>query len=487
MYIDSNYPDHVRISDQTHCGDHETTIPLDPSLQVDTEALSEHGSSVTSVRVKIATVVESQERRLPLQQQGQPETPLRGYVIHSACWDILHCNDSRFKLEDGCDQAILQALFELCRTQEIHNGLLNWGHTYGGTFIGEFPHPALSSSDELPPRRNSLGEENPNGGVGPPYMWMRNPATKVEERTAVHPVALNSATVTSKDLFTKLPVETLIDLCLHLSPESFANLRLASRAVAAMEIPAAFWRSFFSHGGQFDYLRVYIPDGSVSWRGSYRTARRCQNHLSVRNRKRIWDLATFISELVDVRIASKPCERLSVETRLAPREIPRPERERRYLQETLTFPDRWILLFSFHKDSAILSPHITEISATTINIAGKTFISGLGFKLVDGDPIRIGYHRPDQETTFRWENGTSFLSGSLLGFHVAFDGRGIRGLSALCSPGGASSWIGDQEGPGVSRETNVRQNDCGSTPPVRTIGVHLDVSSISARLLSHTS
>jgi len=70
---------------------------------------------------------------------------------------------------------------------------------------------------------------------------------------------------------------------------------------------------------------------------------------------------------------------------------------------------------------------IEAISVSTIDLFGRKYVSGLRLQQADGTYLNLGYCHPDTEMLLVTLNGPDYL----IGFHVALDERGVRGLRVL--------------------------------------------------------
>lgn len=274
-YVSSTDPEDAYISGLAECHNVRTTIPLD---------LSTHGNllplATEDLRVEVEIVRDNNfpsEEALENELMAvEPLTPLRGFAVHTRCWDILGEFDHRFTSNFRFSSTMMRALHDVCNDQRMREGVMEWMHGNCTFVCSVSTTPTYDPRDHIPALHPESFDD--------------------EYEDNQEPVTASGA-----DVFQGLPSEILTEVCLFLPPESFAQLRLASRTVARLPIPAAFWRSFFHRGGWFEYLGPLVSPEVTgeNWRRCFLMALSIEEHPAVLNRKRIWLISSLVTGLVD--------------------------------------------------------------------------------------------------------------------------------------------------------------------------------------------
>lgn len=251
------------------------------------------------------------------------------------------------------------------------------------------------------------------------------------------------------DPFRLLPPELLVNILICSTTTDVVNLRLASKSVANVGLPDSFWSSRFWPGREFAHI-FELADGRTrcGCRGSaYLLAKTLQSLPAMINRKRVWELFCRLSDLVAMRLESQVCHGSLCKSFFNPLGTQEFDGRRwltaqsRVNSATATFRDGSRSLY----DAAIAIPGLqSTVWASMVNLHGLTYVAGLRIVQSNGDCIRIGYQHPQREVAFIWGESTE-QPRQLLGFQLAIDSRGIRGICMASAGGLHSGWVGDHE------------------------------------------
>ncbi|RSL59680.1 hypothetical protein CEP54_007154 [Fusarium duplospermum] len=415
--------------DETMWSEEDWLIPLDESINIDVSEFTVEGDWVRVHVIRSLLDYESPEDR-----EDTPG-PLWGCFIHEACWDFLCATDIRFQ-----NPRTLQALFDICRSLPQSEGILDWGHNYGG-MVKYDPDPEMLFPGEEPDRPILIRPEVFGCTPDP----MENHLAKFldsqsEPRTNMDQT-LKFRASTGTDPFSRLPSEVLLEILVRSDTKSVENFRLASKVVANLGRPEKFFSSRFWPGREFDYHFELASCQTLDckWRHAYVQARILRRGRLVKNRRRVWALACKLRDCVTLRLEAPVCHGSPLGASddrkwLKAEHTPKPlkflhGRIPRFLNETVI----------------TISGHNSEAWASLVTLNDKCYVSGFRIVQSDGESIELGYRHPGHEVAFTWDEYPE--SGDLFaGFHVAFDTKGIRGLRMISAQGVPSSWIGYHKG-----------------------------------------
>lgn len=434
----------ARISSVAQRRQFEDAIPLDQSVDVD---VSESTTDDGRVHIELAKSMFGE--KYPPDPPLMPQ-PLWGFPLHDRCWELLCAADARFQ-----EPSAVQALFDLCMSHPMQNGVLNWGHNYHGLVRYNVDVEKL-----LPGEEPRLLE--PERGDGPHRYdpidipmnvadILRGSSTEAEgdsaknnnidKRPKSHP-SMN------KDPFGRLPPELLLDVVVRLDSRSVANLRLASKAVVNLGLPEKFWFSRFWPGREFEYIfeRPARRAACGLWMNIYNRARDLQSHPAMQNRQRIWNLACQLRDWTILRLESPICHGLLCKSFFNPDGVN--DERKWHTAEARISPA--ISIFSagcrsLNDVTVTISGQTSEAWASLITLGEKRYVSGLRISQTGGKSFQLGYRHPKHEVALTWD-ALLEASDPFVGFHVAIDTRGIRGLRMISAQGASSCWVGDHEG-----------------------------------------
>ncbi|KAF4467050.1 hypothetical protein FALBO_6085 [Fusarium albosuccineum] len=450
----------------------EDIIPLDQSVNVD---VSE--SIVDDSWVQIGLFRLSFGGKYPPDPPIIP-IPLWGFPLHDKCWELLCAVDKRFQ-----NQSTLQALFDLCRSQPIQNGVLNWGHNYHGLVGYNADVKKLFPGEEARLQGRDLPNDNTHQYDPmeiPRLDYLASLGTSTTSQNATWEPKLVASS--HSDPLGRLPPEILVDVLVRLNSIDAANFRLASRAIANIGLPDAFWCSRFWPGREFEHIFELAASQAANgqWRTVFKQARALKRLPVMVNRQRVWALACQLRDLVTLRLESPFCHGSLFKSFFNP-DAPRDDRVWHTAQTsvcpaTTAFAEGTRSLY----DAAITLTGITSKAwASLVTINGKCYVSGLRLTQSNGENIQLGYHHPRHEIAFTWDESEN-QPHSFVGFKVAMDTRGIRGLCALSAQGAPSNWVGDRQGVPKKSITCI-DSTTGTIEAIHAVKGGFDMVAISIR------
>ncbi|KAI1261316.1 hypothetical protein F5Y18DRAFT_431401 [Xylariaceae sp. FL1019] len=392
---------------------------------------------------------------------SETETVYWGWPFHPWCWDIL------LKVY-GKNAIDLRSWFNFCRSFPLNEDqVLDWGHDYGLGKVAGNPLPPQEVVFELTYENYSLCKRNP---LEVPelrkqvlFNYMKSSLREASTGQCSSSVEQEDCCNDSKGIASavKPPSRTLEglpseirELILTLLPtDDTLNLRLASRAFAALGFSSTFWRSRFCTPMEFrHFFEVWdlSEEQKLDWGVFYRYAKKLcatgsNSRRSLINRSRIWDNACLLRNIID-RAARYAClgrvENPMFSTELTARGyICKPNIQFNFGSRVL------------ESRSLSIAAKITNVYVSFVRLPDGDFISGLRFILADKSIATTGYARSDFEIEIEWNeqklnNGKSrpAIARKLIGFEFAVNLKGIRGISALDASGKISKWAGECEG-----------------------------------------
>lgn len=247
-----------------------------------------------------------------------------GFLFHEACWALL---EQALKPDDAAGGAVdmIDALWRVLQSVPCGSELPNWGHNYGGLYMGTVKDLCKGEHFVLMGPNSNLvipsTYANPfrvpevqkvvlslrnrhNDKKGPAKATVTvadtNALTAATESNGEAGVPRNRSSSTlsaNKDPFGRLPKELRDLLLCYLETPAVTSLRLASREIAALPLSQTFFRSRFWPGRElhvfFDaFLLPPAEMRGTDWTRLYRHLKTSLRHnkvgLGERNRLRIW-------------------------------------------------------------------------------------------------------------------------------------------------------------------------------------------------------
>lgn len=371
-----------------------------------------------------------------------------GFLFHDACWQILEQAVSPASVD-------VRSLWRILCSVPCGRDLPNWGHNYGGLYMGIMKDQARGEHFVLEgPNRNILW---PNSNLAIPSTTsnpLRVPelealvaGARVRGRDATgrtaeeigddqdKPDIVMDDASAARDPLSILPHELKEMLLCYFDSSSAANLRLASRAFAATPLTQQFFRSRFWPGREMQVFfdPFLLPEREMrgtDWMKLYwqlkirvKYNRGC---LGERNRLRIWDQTVLplaeaihqvgrMSELRGGPDWKWDAESVGVESDW--KFLSTNRSHPRLLGEDLKRP-------VYRAEVELSTEHLTGVFVSFLSFFGTMHITGLTFTSDNGDDVELGYILRGSETYLP-------IHGSLMGFHAALDQYGFRALAVI--------------------------------------------------------
>ena len=388
------------------------------------------------------------------------EPPAWGFPFHEPCWEIL-C------LAYPSDECVdIQALFDIFRSCPIQDGVLNYGHNYGGILQYERSPERAASGQEL----RLVGWEVPDFARFHP-LEMSDICSFIEDDSLgrASGSAMRRRTyprITKPDIFSKLPVEVLQYLFENLPTSDVLYLRQSSRTCANVPLSQSFWRSRFLPGREFEAIfEAFTEEASLRgrWEALYHLVKSIWQTSPFENRDRVWKLACSLRAILGQVTSSSldgdsdPSQSLNwvdACATLTPSYKGFSEGSRAFHSRTLCVPFTPVRAF-----------------VSLVEFFERRYVSGIRFETADGISSVLGYQHPTSEVLLPMEQ-----DARMAGFLLAQDERGFRGLKMIFTSGTLSRWAGHYEGIPVRRL--VIDPITAAQPSVRHLQSDFDVSAI---------
>ncbi|KAI1828438.1 hypothetical protein F4861DRAFT_461 [Xylaria intraflava] len=357
-----------------------------------------------------------------------------GFALHCSCWELLKASST--------GDIHVQSLFDLCRSFPITMGLaLDFGHTYGGLYLRRRPGiylPFRGDEMELNFKKhdtdNAIFQCHTADPLDTSFLTGIIQDQEPSRESLASPTVVRE-TVTGYDPFGKLPVEVLQYILPCLSSLDVLNLKLSSRVIANTPLHDRFWHSRFCRGGEFDYMFEFAPYSKHrgQWEQAFLFVWRLRRHPSLMNRKRIWGLANTLHNLLS---QTGTCHGSALRSWF--------ERDAPLDSRTWVTASRDLKLCSdiFNRGSRslydrflVLPEVLSSISVSMADLPTGRYVSGMRIEDMNGNRWDLGYFEPGGSITV--------ATTCILGFLLAEDRRGIRGMRVLSEGVPASEWIGE--------------------------------------------
>lgn len=334
------------------------------------------------------------QRTLPPEIDEAPEAC--GYPSHTACSGL-------FSAAGSIEPSDIHLIANLCRSNPIQHGLMNWNHDYGGLvnfWAQDFGGLPDAQTPPTPGEEARLWRipESLNDGPDP---WDTPEIARVFNlpaalSTSVTSQALHTWIIEEKDegSFGRLPNEILSMILVYLSSADVARLRLASRLFANFVLPDGFWRSLFLPEQEFDYIFEARQPSLLhrgSWKQIYAAFCILQAAETMMERKRIRNLALSLHGLMQMLRDTK-CEGSPVQSFFEPDAPPKScsplwvtakgalRGNPTELRDDFCSGSRSL----FERELRLAPPEqIVAIFASAIDLFGRTYISGI--RIVDSN------------------------------------------------------------------------------------------------------
>lgn len=251
------------------------------------------------------------------------------------------------------------------------------------------------------------------------------------------------------DPFGKLPVELLQSIVSELSSPEVVALKRSSRIFYCLPLPDTFWRSRFLPGREFEYVLEafnFFETRNGQWKAIYQDLRNVRKSLGLVNKQRVWNLARTLDDLLETRLENPICLGTKVCSyfELAAAE----EKDAAWIggyrclrpfNQAFSTGCRQLYVRTM-----LVPLYAVDIYVSVVNILDKTYVSGLRFAKSRGSMQQIGYIRPEKEIPLIWNTQTE--APQVIGFHLARDQHGVRGLCAVSEVNKLTGWAGQHDG-----------------------------------------
>ncbi|CAM1502202.1 Fc.00g041860.m01.CDS01 [Cosmosporella sp. VM-42] len=415
--------------------DFEAIIPFDGPFSVD---MNEHIINGSSIRVNLKSV--------PF-YGGNPSltdstsSPLWGFPFHNSCWDLLSVAASQSGV-----QLDAPVLFGLCWSDLIQPGrleALNKGNEprkrqvlLGRVLLHASGRlRAHASRKEYKHDPFHIPELSKLFRLGEPCLEV---ALREKNQTPITRCSIDG------DPLGVLPVEILVDILIRLDSKDVATLREASRAFANAGLPDKFWKSRFWPGGEFSHVFEALTHGHAvqGWKDLFCEVKSIKDLPSMKNRKRVLASGSVIRDLVglaaiNISGCGSPSHSLFEPSEMVDRLDWGSAMNETYAAcKSVDLGPRP----GYHRSTPVPVGN-ANILVSTVQLNGKSYISGIQFVSKQGQKTSLGYPRPENEIPVVWEHSQQGMPIS--GFHAAFDEYGIRGLAVIAQSKAISGWIGE--------------------------------------------
>lgn len=389
----------------------------------------------------------------------------RGFPFHISCWKVL----AMVRPQDPIN---IQALHGLLRSCPIDEGILHFGHDYGGMLLYRPSTSKLAAGAEpslcryIGPSFNDFADEVDEEDEDPyenytqygaysycgkhdPYeIPVLNSFLKREHEpennvgTEVARFQTRGAGA-SKDVFSKIPTEILHHILENLSSKDVAHLKKSSRTVASIPLLNSFWKSRFLPSQEYDFnfeAAHHGPSLRGRWRSLCTFDKGLLSDAAVVNRKRVWKLALSMRDILEGMRESE-CAGDAVQSFFEPG-APRDDRRWITAARSLNTPSSYF----FNGRRSLWERAITLPTGPVIpfvsgcEMFGRFYISAIELETDDGTHLCLGYRHAASKTPL--------CTGKVVitGFRLAEDERGLRGISVLSAGGIMSEWVGEHNG-----------------------------------------
>lgn len=414
MWVEGTNYDDVKLSGVGNLGqypvDGVVSVPIDDDKRYD-----EPVGLVPMIDVQLG---------IPLHDQVPPH-PFWGWAFHSSCWDLL-CQT--FTPD-------LKLLFAALLSVPIQwDGMVNWGHTYGGAAEFQTYGSVLSLASCF----SRLSPVTPDFRTDPLHIpgldeAIGNHANLKHDPSHSRLVIANLSP--QQDIFSRLATELLEHIVTLLPTRDARSLRLASPVFATLNLSVRFWASRFRPGNEYEHITEVFHNPPISWKTLYLTLPTLsRDNPNMVNRRRVWKLVqrlqTAISQMANTPCNGSPAEP-SVEEdvwQTARREIIDPEAR-------FNCNCRVLRVRTLHISQPL---RVQCMSVSLAHTVTGIFVSGLAFVHQDGGHDALGYIHQDQSVPIRFSTPQR-----IQGWQLALDTSGVRAIAVVAEDGTVSPWAGE--------------------------------------------
>lgn len=455
VYTEDDRWDEVRLSGIGICDQFENRAPTDSGSRYDGQ--SPHPADIIDIelsRISFENFIHPNPRYDP--------RPFWGFGFHATCWQLM---TTLFRPS-------LRDLFHACLSMHTSpDGLLDWGHEYGGA--AQYAMSGISGSTlMLAPR---FWTADPSCGLrldpmNVPFirhLMGTTVASDGDEDELDQVGNFCPADASQKyDPFRILPPEILQSLLTGLSSKDACILRLSSPAVASVGLSEAFWASRFSEGREYHFIFEAWSTKPKSWKALYlgiqATMHSCPNLV---NRRRIWGVALLMRSLLR-NLSLDSCAghplKCFFDATGDQDNLPWLTASRCLQGPTDSFSKGCRALRCRMVNMEPWSG-ISKLFVSCVRLHNGIFLSGIRFQYHSGQETCLGYINPHCETAIPLSPSSQHAPGSAApGFHLALDDTGIKGIAVLMGDGTLSSWVGEHRNVPKWRLADDRGNSISS-------------------------
>ncbi|KAH6657272.1 hypothetical protein BKA67DRAFT_532487 [Truncatella angustata] len=413
-----------------------------------------------------------------------------GFLFHEACWGVL---EQAVKPEE----VDLGALWRILCSVPCGSELPNWGHNYGGLYMGTMRDQARGEHFVLLGRNSNL--------VIPSTFWNPFKVPELERLVSSHRIKEreerekeaaragyedDQRPVSSfgpsgaKESFAALPLELKEMLMCYLKSADAANLRLASRAIASTPLTQHFFQSRFWPDREmavyFDpFLLPQSEMRGTDWQKLYWLLKIRSKYnrvcLGERNRLRLWG-----STIKYLAQAMEQIQCLSTlkggpdwkwDSNASSLDSDWKICRTAKLQRPMIFGE--IGRVVFRAEVELPTDKMIGVFVSLMEFFGSRYITGLRFVFQKSEDMEIGYILKGSEEYL-------LVYGGLGGFHCATDECGFRGLALVTGHDLVTeylSWAGNPEA------LTIFPLESASTAGVRKIRASFDGFRLQALLI----
>ncbi|KAM0550613.1 hypothetical protein ACHAPJ_008871 [Fusarium lateritium] len=375
--------------------------------------------------------------------------------------------------EDNGVKNYEQALSDVLRSFPAEDGLVDWAHLISNSNAIPLRNFLMNimaiywgtPSDplRLPDLTASMSDSETNYPPRSHYLWGPFRRSKTMPSNG-------------EDPFSKFPAELLHEILMHLNSLDARSLKISSPICDSVDLSSQFWRSRFWPGRDFPYY-FDADDRALSlerWRNLWFVVRKLDGARCLRERKQIYKQSDKLRKLIMQRISAPVCCGTPVKSFSEP-EAEKPGREWFKASAKLCKPKDWFKAGAraLWKRDAPIPPSFISIHVSWVIINGKKYISGIRIDQDGTLETKLGYVRSSQETLIGWKGyGDHSGQEDVVGFDLAIDESGIRGLAVLSSSKGISKWVGDSLD--IPKSRLLLTNNRILQPPVKNIRAKFD-------------
>ncbi|KAK7962620.1 F-box domain-containing protein [Apiospora aurea] len=414
-----------------------------------------------------------------------------GFLFHEACWALL---EQALKPDDmnaaagadagngnGNSTAVIEALWRVLQSVPCGTELPNWGHNYGGLYMGtvkdqckgeHFVLMGPNSNLVIPstyanpfriPEVQKIVESfrirlddvikesvaaaaTATVGAGTPTAPSNETPPSIERSNGGVASPIGGTTKANGDPFARLPQELRELLLCYLATPDVANLRAASREIAGLPLSQPFFRSRFWPGRE---LHMRGTDWARLYRHLKTNLRYNKVGLGERNRLRIW--AQTVRPLADAMRFWRWWDLDAPELMMDWKAV-----KTARCRAPEDFGELGRVLHRAEVELPANQP-LRGIYVSLVPFFGARYISGLRFVFEHGGggvaaaDVELGYvlRGKKQQQHYADTGCEEYLAvngETLVGFYAAIDECGFRALSLLTAKNTMSEyvdWVGE--------------------------------------------